>query len=264
MRATGYKRDEADARDWTIYKMPKIGTTTVGDLPKDVNLCGYAAHVFDQGQAGSCVEWALSRLIHVNNHGEGPFPSVQAWYALARAAELGTTDQPLEDIGSYPRVAASILTSVGWCPEERFPYDVGTINDRPDWGCLRAMSDQRTSVYYRIDVDADADALRGTKVRCDDVCRALMHGHGVAIGVPVGMAFENYQTGILQPTAADDVEGLHMLAILGYTFNADGSRTFRGVNSWGTSWGQAGFFEVSESFIQDTRVTDLYVIGEAP
>jgi Papain family cysteine protease len=270
MRANGYLRDAPDARDWSVYRLssvnpmtgarsaPGVGSLAVADIPASVNLCGYVDKVRDQGPASTCVAQTFARMLHVRAQVAAakagqPFPSAQALYQLTLATQIGDPHAPLADIGCYPRMAAKVLSDVGWCDEDRYPYDVATITDRPGWDVVQAGSDRRTTDYYRIDADP--------ATRADDVRRALAFGFPVGIGVPDGPQFQNYAGGIVLPEPNEHVTGLHMLPILGFLTDMAGVRTYLGVNSWGTSWGQAGFFEASEAWVNDARVTDVYVLS---
>ena len=67
------------------------------------------------------------------------------------------------------------------------------------------------------------------------------------------MAFMNYdpQFGPIKTVDLTDPKGGgHWFLITSYRTGADGKKIFRGPNSWGPGWGDAGHFEVTEDWLK--------------
>ncbi len=243
MRGRGHIADVADERDWPISNL-------VGDVhvPAMVDLSKHVDHVRDQGATSSCVAQAFARAVHVRAGVEGiaiPFPSALEIYALARREDL-----PLVDQGSRPRAAASAMRELGVTAEARWPFDEGKVNDLPSWDVLQHSVDALVTGYYRIGGDGDE--------RCRLVRQALAAGYPVPFALQVDQAFENYGNGILDRFSGANLGG-HMTALIGY-----GPGWFLGINSWGTGWGDGGFFRTSDARIGEPTCTDFYALTVAP
>jgi hypothetical protein len=73
-------------------------------------------------------------------------------------------------------------------------------------------------------------------------------------------AFQNYGGGVLGPFQGKS-HGGHCTNLLGYS-EADG--WFLGLNSWGTGFGDGGFYRISEDRIGSDTCSDFYACSIAP
>jgi C1A family cysteine protease len=90
----------------------------------------------------------------------------------------------------------------------------------------------------------------------------LANGRPIVFGFTVYSAFESAtvaQTGIVpMPSPSDQVVGGHAVVLVGYDDAAD---RFRVRNSWGTGWGQQGYFEMPYLYVTSASLaSDFWVI----
>ena len=78
----------------------------------------------------------------------------------------------------------------------------------------------------------------------------LASGYPFVLGFTVYSSFESAEvarTGVLSmPGTNEDVVGGHAVLAVGYD---DSTQTFLVRNSWGTSWGQAGYFTIPYAYL---------------
>lgn len=250
-RGLGWKRDAVDQRD--LRFSAHVGGT-VPDGP--LSLLEYRSRGWDQDGVSACVGFALARALHVSmlaSHSEGaPEPSPMFLYYNARAQEFaGQSPAPVEDGGSYPRLAMTALRNLGLCKESAWPFDPETRNQRPPLRCYRAAYDQKDAVYYRIDSDGPMRVL--------ELRLALSKGYPVIFGLPVDRAFTEH----VGPQAIDAISGEilggHMLCALA---SDEGEIVF--CNSWGPSWGFSdGLGTMTDELFGSAMIGDVYAIEAA-
>jgi C1A family cysteine protease len=212
--------------------------------------------VLDQGGLGSCVANAVMQAVRASQlkHGAGdPELGSRLWtYYLARASH----NEQNEDNGTFIRAAFGALVALGFPPESSWPYSDDSKRFRmpPPPGVMREAYDQRAPTeYHRI---FETRAARG-----DAVKMALSQGYLVCFGGPVSVAFCEGDLGRepVRPPINEPIAGGHAQAIVGY----DGD-VFDVVNSWGESFGEGGYWDMSREYLEWGEVNDLWVCASAP
>jgi uncharacterized protein YvpB len=116
------------------------------------------------------------------------------------------------------------------------------------------MSCQIIPGYQKIN-DGDVNAVKN----------ALASGFPVVMGFTVYDSFEydlNNTTGMMPypNTASEQVLGGHAVTIVGYNDNLNGGR-FIVRNSWGTSWGDGGYFYMPYQVVANKNMSsDFWIV----
>lgn len=213
----------------------------------------------DQQSTSSCVGNAVVRAMEVRQNmyvEEGkPFVDLSRMAVYYLSRELVNPDWATKDQGTYIWSACDVLRRFGVCPADAWPFDPSKINVSPPWMAMRKAYQHKIAAYYRI---------RSTGVeRVAEVARCIQSGLPVVFGTMIGRDWIGY-SGDLTQTAPLDVPvgkplGGHAIILLG---TMDGA--FIGENSWGTGWGDDGFFRIKPEVIaSSTLSSDFWVMGNS-
>jgi C1A family cysteine protease len=183
--------------------------------------------VKDQGQCGSC--WAFSAV-----------GTVESAYALA-AGKLGSyAEQQLVDCdttggsqgcnGGFNQYGISYIGSTGIASESSYPY---TATD----GSCRASS---------VSKELPAGTVAGYQSvgKNNAALQSALNSSPVSITVDADNTWQSYRSGVLSQSCGLFGQIDHAVIAVGYDSSAD---TFKIRNSWGASWGEAGYVRISNS-----------------
>ena len=241
----GWIPDLPDKRDFA-YSAPGA---VVGDLPPKVDLRPACPPVFSQNELGSCTANAIGAAHMFNQMKQGSkvmTPSRLFIYYGEREME-GTVGV---DSGAQIRDGIKVVAEKGTCDETEWPYVIPKFRDRPTDECYRLALDHQAVMYSRI--AQDLNQMKG----------CLASGFPFVFGFTVYNNFETQEvakTGVLgMPGKGERALGGHAVMCVGYDAPAN---SFVVQNSWGTDWGQAGFFTIPFSYLLDSDLAaDFWTI----
>lgn len=212
----------------------RLALPAITSLPPAVDLSKQPdmPPVYDQGQLGSCTANAISAAVDFENHRQDKeflTPSRLWIYYQERVIE-GTVSQ---DSGAQIRDGMKAVNKLGVCPETDWPYDISTFAKKPPQKDYKDALKDKVLKY-----EAAPQDLFGLK-------SVLAGGLPVVFGFTVYESFESQavaSSGIMpMPSSSEKVIGGHAVLMVGYD---DAHDRFRVRNSWGSSWGQEGYFEM--------------------
>ena len=216
-------------------------------LPTAVDLRSQCSPVFDQGQIGSCTGNALAgnlEFLELKELGagdgtgasnpevytRGKFAHVSRLFIYYNEREIeGTTGQ---DAGAQIRDGVKSLVKFGACREATWKYGPSQVLKEPSTKAYDEGAAHRISQYLRI-------------LSLSEMKQCLASGFPFVLGFTVYESFESptvAKTGVMpMPEPGEKVLGGHAVMAVGYN---DASSTLIVRNSWGTGWGQKGYFEM--------------------
>jgi len=242
-RNYGWRPSLPDVRDWTFESLGKNPT-----LPISVDLRKSDSPVEDQGQLGSCTANALTAAIQFIEKKDkdvyAPLSRLFVYYN-ERAIE-GTISS---DSGAQIRDGIKTLNKQGVCPETEWPYTVSKFKTKPTTKCFTDALKNVIVSYYSI------STLTAMKT-------CLASGYPFVFGFTVYTSFESdtvATTGIVNlPIKGESVLGGHAVLCVGYD---DITQRFIVRNSWGTSWGQKGYFTIPYTYLTNSKLaSDFWYI----
>jgi len=248
--------DPPDSRDH-IYQL-----NTALTLAPRVDLRQYCSAIEDQGNIGSCTGNAIAGQIELIDRKVGKQLDVSRLFIYYEERVLEGSVR--YDAGAYIRDGIKVTYTKGAPLETLWPYATNKFATKPPTAAYTDALKRKVTGYQRC---ADFNAVKN----------ALAAGNPVVIGFTVYDSFETAWGDIphgqagsgMMPfpnTATESVLGGHAVCIVGYddTLPVAGKANGRFIvrNSWGTSWGDAGYFYMPYDVIKNTSMSsDFWLIS---
>ncbi len=236
----GWLPDLPDHRDFFYSAIaPKLAT-----LPPKVDMRSKCSPIEDQGRLGSCTANALVGALEFLELKDGAqFVDLSRLFVYYNERVIeDTVDQ---DSGAFIRDGIKSLAKQGVCPESEWPYRISKFRKKPSRTCYRTAKKHRILSYHRISA-------------VDEMRSCLAEGFPFVFGFTVYDAFESAavaKSGVLNmPGPKENVAGGHAVMAVGYD---DAARRFVIRNSWGSDWGQKGYFTMPYDYLSpDNNLAD--------
>jgi len=247
MTRYGWVPDLPDFRDHLFSAVPRV----VAALPAHVDLREHCPKVYDQGRIGSCTANAVAGAFEFCLIKQGltdVVPSRMFIYYNERVME----GHVAMDSGAQLRDGIKSVATTGTCTEQEWSYDDTPADQstflfpagahatqRPPQSCYTEAAGNRIASYRRLPRDL------GQYRAC------LAGGSPFVFGFSVYASFESApvaDTGTVpMPKRGEQSLGGHAVLAVGYD---DATRRFIVRNSWGTEWGDQGYFTLPYEYLQ--------------
>ena len=240
-RKYGWKRQLPDHRD-QLYK-PEVLS-----LPSFVKL-GNLPPIKDQGDLGSCTAHGLTSAVEFLELKDGhPLTLLSRLFLYYNERALEGTIK--SDAGADIRDGIKTLKKNGDCDEKHWPYNVRAFAKRP------------TKTAYRVALAHDVIKYAAIGNNVNPLKSCLAAGFPFVFGFSVYDSFESDEvaaSGVVpMPLPMESCLGGHCVYCVGYD---DRDGTFLCANSWGNSWGQAGFFQIPYAYLSNQNLaSDFWTI----
>jgi C1A family cysteine protease len=234
-------RDKIDSRDHP-YQLTNQTQSNVVDLRE------YCSSIEDQGNLGSCTGNAIAgaiELLHKRQNRTLDISRLFIYYY--ERLFIGKVNY---DSGAYIRDGIKACYTYGAPTENLWPYNISKFRTQPVKEAITDAAKRKVTSYQRV---SDFNG----------VIDAITSGYPVTVGFSVYSSFDSpivAKTGIMPypNTKKEKLLGGHAVLIVGYNKN---NNTFIARNSWGTSWGDKGYFYMPFQVIQNTSMSsDFWVI----
>lgn len=250
--ASNRARGNGQANDWSYvrgygwrHQLPDIrdrryAARLTAARPAEFDLRQGMPPVYDQGQLGSCTGNAIAAAMEYESDRQGLSdfaPSRLFIYYNERALE-GTVSS---DSGAVIRDGIKAVNTQGVCPETMWPYNIGMFTVTPPRRCYVAAVKDRLVQYEAVKT-------------LGDLKDAISSNLAVVFGFTVYESFESQavaQTGVMpMPKQGERAVGGHAVVAVGYS---DPKNHVIVRNSWGPSWGDAGYFYMPYQYLTGTK-----------
>jgi hypothetical protein len=247
----GWIRDDPRAAPWMIED--KLVPTAPCRLSVSVDLSSEMPPVGNQGSQGSCTAWAIGyyQKTHyewLEHRWDVSQTSHQYSPAFIYNQINGGADQGSGSNSAYALIADQGCGTMADCPYNQ--------NDYTSWPSESAYA---RAIPYRGSTSRWFSMT--DSVGIDKVRQRLDSGYTTVIGIDVYSNFDYIQNYHYTYCVADkygDNRGGHVVTIVGYNDTMtthDGPGAFKLVNSWGTGWGQSGYWWMSYVAATDSGLT---------
>jgi C1A family cysteine protease len=229
----------------------------IEQIAASTDLRDQCPEVYDQGRIGSCTANAIAGALEFDMMKQGLTaytPSRLFIYYNERAIE-GTVGS---DAGAQIRDGIKSVASQGDCPESEWPYD-DTPADHTTGifprGAKAATQPPQSS--YDDAIKHKALNYQSIDQNLADMKGCLSSGYPFVFGFTVYGSFESddvaHTGNVPMPGADEQVVGGHAVLAVGYD---DGEGRFICRNSWGSEWGDAGYFYMPYAYLLDDNLSD--------
>lgn len=240
-----------------ISKLDGLETT----IPDKTDLRPWCPLIEDQDSIGSCTAHAGVGMIEYYER-----RAFNTHIDASRLFLYKVTRNLLElegDTGAYLRSTMAAMTLFGVPPERYWPYVVEDYDKEPTAFCYSFAQNYQAIQYVRLDPlnITREDLLKNIKVN-------------LAAGLPSMFGFTVYNSifnapggKIPYPSPTDNVVGGHAVIAVGYDDNMvitnNNDQTTGAIlirNSWGNTWGEAGYGWLPYDYVLKGLAVDWWVI----
>jgi len=209
---------------------------------RNVNGKNYITAIRDQSTCGSCVAFGCLATIEGSISWVNDVPSpVQDLSEAHLYFCHGASQQVTCASGWWPAYALAYCISPGVVDESCFSY---TPHDQP---CNLCSDWKKRLTKIR--------SINGLTAKPDDMKKWISTKGPLVVGMVVFEDFYRYTSGVYRHVIGNQVGG-HCVSLIGYD---DGRSCWIAKNSWGTRWGEKGFFNIryGECSIETMTVTGV-------
>ena len=215
----------------------------VKDLPedfdwRDVSGNGYVSPIRDQGTCGSCYAFGSMAMLEARFR----ILSNSSMHILSTQEIVSCSEYSQGCEGGFPYlIAGKYAEDFGVVADSCVPYD------GKDIPCASLKKPECTKNRYHA---TDYHYIGGYYGACNEqLMLAELHQNGpIAVSFEVTADFHAYKKGIYHRVGVEDTFNPweitnHVVAIVGYGVE-DGMKYWTVQNSWGSKWGEDGFFRI--------------------
>jgi C1A family cysteine protease len=232
--------DKPDTRDYRYSITQKVS-------PNLVDLRPYCSPIENQGSLGSCTGQAIAGAIELLNKRNGkPTDVSRLFIYYYERLLLGTVDY---DSGAYIRDGIKATNHYGASLESLWPHDIRKFKQEPITEAKNDALNRKVTRYERV-------------TSFDGCIDALNNGYPVIMGFHVYTSFMSAsvtRTGVMPypNTRREKLLGGHAVLLVGYDKR---KKVFIARNSWGTLWGDKGYFYMPFNVVTNTSMSSDYWI----
>lgn len=234
-----YKFQTPDERDYK-YNAAAPSANSVVSLRNNI------PPILNQGQLGSCVSNAVALYLKYLN--KNLTASRLYIYFNGRAISNFILE---EDTGLYVRDGCKSISRYGACQETAWPYTISQFTTLPSLNAYKSTFALQNFTY--LSVSQNLTSMQS----------AINQGYPIIFGFLVYYSFMTQavaNTGMvpMPKIATEKMEGGHCCLIVGY----DNARSvFICANSWGTGWGDKGYFYIPYAYLLNSSLaSDFWIM----
>lgn len=230
-------------------------STLKGELKTAIDMSGDFPPVGNQGRQGSCVGFAIAYILSYYHH--SPYVS---YYTNEGKLDCSTIFSPAfiynslnncQNTGISAGMALQLIGQNGIVTLCDMPYSESDYCTFPTKEQFTKAMDNRILGFHAMYGDYPIKVMK----------EKLNEGYPLLMGAGLD---KNFLVKFMSKTETDyiwngyegEILAYHLMVIVGYD---DNKNAFRIMNSWGSEWGEKGFFWISYDFIQSC-LTELYYV----
>lgn len=220
-------------------------------LPPQLSLRDRCPAVWNQGNLGSCTAHAVGAAYIMEAKRQGVYEYMPArLYMYFNARLLERTQN--EDSGATLRDAVKAVAAWGVPAESMWPYDIAKFTKKPTYRTYQVGSRNQALRYMAV-------AQSETQIKA-----RLVQGYPVIVGFSVFESFESQAVrasgAMPMPGPDETLLGGHAVLVVGWD---DNRGCWEVRNSWGSRWGDRGYFWMPYQYLLDRNLSgDFWTIEQ--
>ena len=145
------------------------------------------------------------------------------------------------------------IQKIGVCKENLHKYNTSKFDKHPNSCAYQNAKLHRILKYLSVNTTVN------------EFKTALSLGHPIAFGFIVKESFEKIdKTGIYTYDPSEAENGGHAVVCCGYNNNINGQGYIKVMNSWGTEWGDNGYFYMPYTYLESGLCSDAWIMTKFP
>ena len=149
-----------------------------------------------------------------------------------------------QNSGVVARNAFKTINKYGLTQEKQYNFN-NDVYKLPSKNVLELAYMQRMFLPY---IPKYYTITKNNSTTINNIKNAISNDHLVSLAIPVYDSFEDYRGGLITAFSGD-FKGYHDVVIGAYEETEEGI-VFKGKNSWGTGWGEKGYFSISADLLK--------------
>lgn len=230
--------------------------------PKESDNRKYSSPISDQGIQGSCGGQAIISMVEaLTKFVYGKYYDMSPAYAYWNSRQMMGEQYTKIDSGSMNRLNVKGVVKRGCIPNKEFPYNEKVVNLAPTYTQMIDALDYQALKYFRVDSEPKYDMALVEKMKL-----ILAQGYNIFTGFTAyDFIYDvNRRNPVLKyPSKTDRNIGGHAVLIVGHSNDINtnvGQGAFLVQNSWGTDYGDRGFFWIPYEYFSNGIGVDSWVI----
>jgi C1A family cysteine protease len=197
--------------------------------------------IIDQGNLGSCTANAFYYTTMQQTKNMLPLSRLYL-YANCRCID----DMPLDqDVGTTVATVCKAVSNYGLCNETIYPYIIKNYVDLPPLNAYQGA--KKLKIFNYTYIKQDLNSLKGA---------LTLYNVPIIFGIFV---YDSFLTSAVASngmvpmpnTNKETLKGGHCVTLVGYN---DANQTFMCANSWGTLWGNKGYFYLPYAYVTNPNL----------
>jgi C1A family cysteine protease len=263
-RGLGWQRDVPDHRDYgplhpevvAVMRPLRRGAARRTALPRAVDWREFCGPIVDQESLPAGAAHAVTALVqYFERRATGRLVEPSRLFLHQTSRRLGAGGAA----GMSLRTTLKALARFGTPAEQYWPFEPKNFDIEPDSFAYSLARGSTSSMYLRVDDPSDASRT------LESVKAFVAAGFAVAFGFTACNSLSR-EADVPLPSSFDAVRGGHAVAAVGYD-DARRVRSAKGAllirNSWGASWGEAGYGWLPYAFVEDGLAADFWTLASA-
>ena len=268
--AFGYLPDLPAIEDYTVADVKKeLPKPLVNDLnrvdepqvlPTEVDNRKWCAAIQEQLSLGSCTAQAsVSMMEYMQKKVYGSYQDGFRLFVYWFTRNYMGSQYLNVDSGAYNRLTMKTIAKKGIPEEVNWKYNINDFAKEPSRSVVDDAVTNRALKYFRIDSDSRYGEGYVNKIKT-----FLSNGYALFTGFPAYDSIYKVTRNqpVLQfPTTSNKLLGGHAVMLCGYSDDINynmGRGCILAQNSWGTSYGDKGFFWIPYKYFNDALAIDTW------